>query len=226
MGEWWSYSLSDFLLFSPRAYHRLLELHNAAVWPAQLLTMAFGIAVAVLPFRDHRWSGRGTAVGLAALWLWVGWAFLVERYTTINWAAPWLGLAFVIQSVLLLAVGLIPGTRPFRARPGPVGYMGLAILLFALVAQPLIGPAVGRPLAQVELFGVAPDPTVAATLGLLILTAMGWPLLVIPLLWCAVTGATLWTMGEPDALVMPVVAALAIAGTTWRMRQRQRGGAR
>jgi hypothetical protein len=36
MPEWWTYTLSDFLLFSPRAYYRLIERHNAAVWPWQL----------------------------------------------------------------------------------------------------------------------------------------------------------------------------------------------
>ena len=29
----WSYRLSDFLLFSPRVYWRMFELHNAALWP-------------------------------------------------------------------------------------------------------------------------------------------------------------------------------------------------
>jgi hypothetical protein len=27
MSEWWSYSLSDFLLFSPRTYYRLFDLY-------------------------------------------------------------------------------------------------------------------------------------------------------------------------------------------------------
>ena len=40
---------------------------------------------------------------------------------------------------------------------------GLALFLFALVLQPLIGPLLGRPWAQVELFGLAPDPTVVGT---------------------------------------------------------------
>ena len=34
MSEWWSYSPSDFLLFSARTYYRLFEIHNAALWPA------------------------------------------------------------------------------------------------------------------------------------------------------------------------------------------------
>ena len=33
MSEWWTYHLSDFLLFAPRTYYRLFELYNAAIWP-------------------------------------------------------------------------------------------------------------------------------------------------------------------------------------------------
>jgi hypothetical protein len=31
MSEWWTYSLWDFLLFSPRTYYRLFELYNLAI---------------------------------------------------------------------------------------------------------------------------------------------------------------------------------------------------
>ena len=45
MSEWWTYSLSDFLLFSPRTYYRLFELYNAAIWPAQIGARASGVAI-------------------------------------------------------------------------------------------------------------------------------------------------------------------------------------
>ena len=34
--EWWSYASRDFLLFSPRVYWRMFELHNEALWPLPL----------------------------------------------------------------------------------------------------------------------------------------------------------------------------------------------
>ena len=54
MSEWWTYSLSDFLMFSPRTYYRLFELYNAAIWPAQLVAIALGVAIlrAVAPRRS------------------------------------------------------------------------------------------------------------------------------------------------------------------------------
>ena len=69
-----------------------------------------------------------------------------------------------------------------------------------------------------EPFGVAPDPTAVATLGILLLSTdrVAWELMVIPIAWCMVGGATLWAIASPDALLTPlvalIVALLAVRG--------------
>jgi hypothetical protein len=212
MSEWWTYTLSDFLLFAPRTYYRLFELYNIDLWPMQVGSVVLGVVILALARGDEPWRGRAVAAILAACWLWVGWAFHIQRYATINWAAPWFGAAFVVEASLVLGVGALHDGFRFRPAGDPVRGAGLCIFLFALVAQPLIGPLIGRDWRQAEIFGVAPDPTVVATIGVLLLTAKRgvWPLLVIPLLWCVVGGAFLWTMGAPDAVVMPLVALIAL----------------
>ena len=45
MSEWWTYTLSDFLLFSPRTYYRLFELYNAEIWPAQIVALTLGVVL-------------------------------------------------------------------------------------------------------------------------------------------------------------------------------------
>jgi hypothetical protein len=207
MSEWWSYTLSDFLLFSPRTYYRLFELYNAAVWPGHLLALALGVAVLLLPVAAVRWRGRAAAVVLAACWLWVAWGFLFTRYATINWAAEYMAAAFAGQALLLALAGASGGRLRFGVRP----WVGMAFVLFAVALQPFIGPSMGRAWAQAELFGLAPDPTVVATLGVLLAAERTrWELLVIPLAWCAVSGATLWTMEAPDAWVLPAAGGLAL----------------
>jgi hypothetical protein len=86
----------------------------------------------------------------------------------------------------------------------------------------LLGPAVGRGWTQAEVFGIAPDPTVLGTLGVL-LTANGsrrvrLAVLAAPLLWCLVSGATLWAMGSPEALILCPAAVLAAVLSTARGR--------
>jgi hypothetical protein len=217
MSEWWTYSLSDFLLFSQRTYYRLFELYNLAIWPAQILAIALGLAILALLRRGDAGQGRAVAAILAACWLWVAWAYLLVRYDTINWAASYFAAGFVIEALLFIWTGLVRNRLFLRPDRDLAGRAGLCIFLFALLVQPLIGPLAGREWVQVEIFGIAPDPTVIATLGVLLMADRSlWELYVIPLIWCAISGATLWTMQSPDALVMPVVAVLVLCLTVWK----------
>lgn len=220
MSVWLSYTLTDFLLFTPHTYYRLFALYNLAVWPLHLLAGALGFALLVLLFCGGAWRGRAIAAILAVCWLWVAWAYLVERYDTINWAARYFAIAFAVQAALLIVSGLVLNRfTPGRDR---VSRAGAAIVVFALLLQPLAAPLFGREWLQMEFFGIAPDPTVAATIGVLLAMRRAHvALLVIPLMWCALTGLTLWAMDVADALLMPAIAVLAVALTGWKALRRQ-----
>lgn len=234
--EWWTYRLSDFLLFSPRTWYRLHELYNAAIWPAQLVALALGVAAIVLLLRQRPACRAVTAI-FALCWAWVGWIFHLGHYATINWAANWFAAGFALQA-LLLVLGVLRGDLSFEQTPArrPIvatrrnmaataqRAAGLALVGFGAFVQPLIGPLLGRPWAQIEAFGVTPDPTVAATLGLLLLARgraarLLWPL---PLAWCGITGATLWSMGSPEAFLLPAVGLatllIRVCGAAGSMR--------
>ena len=58
MSEWWTYSLSDFLLFSPRTYYRLFELYNREIWPAQMAALVLGAGIVALLGRGEAAAGR------------------------------------------------------------------------------------------------------------------------------------------------------------------------
>lgn len=211
MPEWWTYRLGDFLMFTPRTYYRLFELYNRGVWPLHVATLAAGVAILYLLRKN---AGRAIALTLSALWLWIAWAFHLQRYATILWAAKWFAAAFALQALLLLWTGVVRNRLQPRR---PIPRVGLAIFLFALFLQPPIGPLLGRPWQQMEIFGIAPDPTIAATLGALLILGERprITLLIIPLLWTAIAGATLWTMEARDALLLPVIGVLTLV-LAWR----------
>lgn len=209
MSEWWTYSLTDFLLFSPRTYYRLFELYNEAVWPAHVA--AFVLAAAIV-YSALRRDGRAIGLILGGIWLWVAVAFHLDRYSSINWAASYMGMAFALQAALIVRTGYL--RDKLAPQPDPVA---LALIAFAVVVQPVIGPLLGRDWAQAEIFGLAPDPTAVATLGVLLLDRRPhWHLLAIPLLWCVFTGLTLWAMEAPDAWVSPAAAGLALVASLWK----------
>ncbi len=222
MSVWLTYSLSDFLLFSPQTYFRLLELYNRAVWPAQLVAVALGMAVLALLRRPDLGSGRAICAILAACWSWVAWAYLHRRYATINWAADHAAIGFALQAAMLLAVAAL-GRPRFRVGADLGGLAGLALLLTGLVLLPLLGPALGRPWTQVQLFGLAPDPTAVATLGVVLLAARRrhLVLLAVPLLWTGIGALTLWAMQAAETWAMIVAGAVALAVLPWRLAGRQ-----
>ena len=143
MSEWWTYSLSDFLLFSPRTYYRLFELYNLAIWPTQLAALALGAAILGMLRTRAAWQGRIIMTVLALVWLWVAWAYFLERYETINWAASYFAAGFAVEAALLVFVG---GFRQVSFRLSQdASRAGLAISAFAMFLYPLIAPALGRP---------------------------------------------------------------------------------
>ena len=203
MSEWSTYTLSDLLMFSARTYYRLIELYNVAVWPLHLLAFPSGVALVVFALRADERSGRIAAVVPGLCWLWVAWAFHAERYATINSAAPYFACGFAVQGALLIFAGRLRFHRD---------QFSLGLLLFALFGYPVLALMSGRPWVQAEMFGMAPDPTVAATLALLALAPRAaWVLWPLPLLWSAVSGATLWTMNARYAWVLPLLAMLALS---------------
>ena len=208
MSEWGSYTLADFLMFSARTYFRLIELYNQAVWPLHLLAAFAGVAVVALAHRGDAGGGRIAGVILGVCWLWVAWAFHVERYATINSAGPYFAVGFVLQGLMLVAVGNL---QLARSRPGP----GLLVLL--LSGYPLLALVSDRPWQQAEMFGIAPDATAAFTLAVVALSHRAhWALWPVPLLWSVVSGATLWTMDVTHFWVLPLIAVLALLLTRRR----------
>lgn len=224
MSEWWTYTLSDFLLFSPRTYYRLFELYNVAIWPAQIVAVVLGLAILAILRRTDALHNRLIAGIVAGCWLWVAIAFHAHRYATINWAAVYFTWGFALEAALLIWTGVVSGRLVFQPPADLAARAGLGIYLFALAIEPTIGPLLGRAWRQIEIFGVAPDPTAVATLGILLL-AKGrgrWALIVVPAIWSAISGTTLLAMRALDAWIAPLAAALVVAFAIWQARARRR----
>jgi hypothetical protein len=208
MSEWWTYSLSDLLMFSKATYFRLFELHNLALWPGQLLALAVGIALFACLWHGGAKAGRSAALLLALAWLQVAWTYFAQRYATINTGAPYFAIGFALQAVLLLWLASRRQAPRLTEAVGSLGKLALGIALAALL-YPLLAPLGGRPWTQGELFGLAPDPTVAFTFAALLLWRARLLLWIMPLLWCAISTATLVELRSGQAWTLPVLALLA-----------------
>jgi hypothetical protein len=225
MVDWHTYSLSDFLMFSPETYHRLFTLYNEAIWPGHLAALAVAVALVILLARGGAASARAALALLAGCWLFVAWAFHLERYATINWAASWFAGAFAFQALLLAVVAVARGSVAFCRSPAVTTVLGWSILLFAIAGYPLMAAPMGRLWSEAEFFALMPDPTVVATFALLLAAdRIPWHLFVVPTLWTLISGGTLWTMNAPEAAVLPSIAIVAVFGAVAKAAAARRRG--
>ncbi|MBT6093363.1 MAG: hypothetical protein HOH04_00670 [Rhodospirillaceae bacterium] len=185
MPEIFTYSLSDFILFSPETYARLFVRYHEAIAPLPWIGFAAGLAIIWLVLRGQ---GRWATLLLAAGWIWTGWAFQIEPYAQLNWAATYFGWAFIIQGIALV----------LAARDG-TDRSGLVLLALAVVIHPLIGLITGHAWPTTGLVGTAPDPTAVASLGLALMWRgwRYWGLAIIPAFWCLVSVATAFGLHRP-----------------------------
>jgi len=216
MGDWTTYSLADFVPFLREVYlGHFVELNELAR-PAHLLAAPVGVFVLALALR-----GRGRALGAlsAAVWVWVGWLYHLQVYQTYNWAGRYFAWAFFGQAGVLVLVALLGGlVRPGGRRSLDLaGWVGVGLVAVGAAAYPLLPLVVDRPWRSAEFFGIAPNPTVVATLGLALTGRhTRWEILVVPLLWCGVTGATSWVLGATTGIVTAGAGGVALAAATWR----------
>lgn len=194
MSEWWSYSLSDLLMFSARTYYRQFELMNREWWPLQVLALAAGGFLIHAMLRRPAAARQYVFFLLGMTWLWVAWTWHAGRYADINTGAPYFAAAFGVQGLLLAGMVLRrTAVSEIGAKTAP-SLLAVAVALAALIGYPMLAPLDGRSWLQAEVFGIAPDPTCAATFGVLLFWRGPWYAWVIPLLWSAASAATLMAL--------------------------------
>jgi catechol 2,3-dioxygenase-like lactoylglutathione lyase family enzyme len=132
---------------------------------------------------------------LAAFWLWTAATYHFGHFSTINFAAPVYGVAFLTEGALLCWSGLLRGGLTFAPAIPLRRWAGLALITFAVAGLPLADLLAARHWPEIALAGTAPDPTALATIGFLLMAVRpARYLAVILVLWALASGATAWEL--------------------------------
>jgi uncharacterized protein DUF6064 len=206
--------------FDSVAFFANLAQYNEAIWPAQAVAFALGLVALVLLFARTAWSSMLIAALLAASWLWMGAVYHLQHFATINFLAPILGLAFILQGLLFIWTGLIRRRVTFGFAPGVAAWTGLALAVFAIAGYPALAWGLGHGWPELPAFGVAPCPTGIFTFAMLLTTLGRSPvhLAIIPLLWALISGTAAYFLDMPLDIVMPVIGLGALALIVWKNR--------
>jgi len=184
------------LPFTVEQFFDVIRAYNAAVWPVQVLLIALALAAVTLVVKPQRWSGVGVSLILAALWVWLGLAYHLAFFARIN---P-LAYAFAAISVAAAGVifwhGVVLRDLQFRLVARPRVVVGLAFVVFALIAYPAWSTFSGHAYPALPTFGL-PCPTTIFTIGMLAFAVPPYPRspLIGPVLWCFVGAQAAFLFG-------------------------------
>jgi hypothetical protein len=211
------------LPFTAETLFSSFEQYNRALWPLPILAVALALAIILLTLRPVRGGDRAIGALVALAWLWIGVGYHFLHFAAIDFAAPFYGAVFALEGLLLAWTGVVRGNVAFRFGADLFGWTGLALAIAAALAWPLADFwGHGWPSLRVAL--LAPGPTAAFTLGLLLLTEGRTPLhlAVIPLLWTVVAGATAWILAISQDLALPAAGLGAFGLILWKNRRQTR----
>ena len=211
------------LPFTAEVLFSSFETYNRALWPLPILAVAVALAIILLTLRPVRGGDRAIGALVALAWLWTGVGYHFLHFAALDFAAPLYGAIFVLEGLLFGWTGLVRGDLRFRFRASLFGWAGLALTLAATLAGPL-ADSLGHGWQSARMVGLAPGPTAAFTLGLLLLTEGRTPLhlAVIPLLWTVVGGAMAWILAIPQDLALQVAGLGAFGLILWKNRRKTR----
>jgi hypothetical protein len=170
--------------FSTEDFFNVFKIYNETVFPLQIIFYLVAGYCIYLLFRSINIRNRIIAGILSFFWLWIGIIYHIIFFSSINKAAYFFGVLFIIQAVLFYISGVLSNKLSFGFQKNVFNYVGLLLLFYALIIYPLLGYFLGHKYPYSPTFGL-PCPTTIFTFGVLLFVNKKisvW-LLIIPLLW-------------------------------------------
>lgn len=179
------------LPFTAEQFYSVFVRYNDAVWPMQIALYAVGLAILALLFSQRPSYDRIISGLLTLLWTWMAVVYYMVFFTRMN------GSGWVIGGILLAGglwlgwVGGVKGRIRFLPRTDLQGAIGGLLVVYALVAYPLIGLAVGHHYPAMPTFGL-PCPVTIFTVGMLMFAQSPVPrsVFIVPAVWGLFGGAS------------------------------------
>ena len=199
------------LPFTTEQFFDVFRAYNAAVWPAQVLLLVLALVAFVLVFVSNRWSDVAIAAILAALWAWLGIAYHLAFFSSINPLAYVFAAVSVTGAAVFFWQGVVRRRLAFRWVVNARSLVGLGLVVFALVFYPVWSTLSGHGYPALPTFGL-PCPTTLFTLGLLGFATPPYPRgpLIVPVLWCLIGSQAAFLFGVQADLGLVVAGLFGI----------------
>lgn len=199
------------LPFTLEQFLDVFRQYNISVWPMQVLLILLALVATYFSIFKKPFSDKIIVVILTFLWLWMGVAYHLIYFSSINKAAITFGSFFIMQSLLFFYFGIIKNKLIFQFNLNKYGVTGIGLVVFALIVYPLLGYWLGHVYPSSPTFGL-PCPTTIFTFGVLFFSAKKIPLviIIIPFLWALIGFSAAFSLGIKEDTSLLVSGLLSI----------------
>jgi len=198
------------LPFAIQDFLDVFKRYNTTLFPVQVLLLLLALFILLLVLRHNRWANKAVFIILALLWVWMGAAYHISFFSTINPAAWGFGLAFIAEGLLLLTYGLkkVPVVRYAK---DVRGFVAILLVSYALIIYPALGYLAGHVYPYAPTFGL-PCPTTIFTFGIFLLTTSQLPITItlIPILWSLIGFSAALSLGMIEDIGLVIACLLFI----------------
>jgi hypothetical protein len=197
----------------------VIKQYNTSVFPMQIILLILAFASIFLVFKKIKNNNKIIAGILAFFWLWIGIAYHLIFFTSINKAAYLFGALFIVQGILFLFVGL-KDKLSFQYQKDSYGIIGSIFIVYAIIIYPLLNYVFGHWWPSNPTFGL-PCPTTIFTFGLLLWTDKKVPkyIIIIPLLWALIGMSAATNLGIWEDLMLVMAGIVGTILIWWRDRK-------
>ncbi len=172
------------LPFTVEEFLNVFKSYNQSVFPIQIVFYLIAFFSIYLLFKPTKNIDKIISSVLSFFWLWIGIVYHLIFFTSINKAAYFFGILFIIQGVLFFIYGVAKGKISFEYRKNIFNYTGIIFILYALIIYTILGQFLGHQYPSSPTFGL-PCPTTIFTFGILLFVnkKISVIVLIIPLIW-------------------------------------------
>lgn len=170
--------------FTIEEFLNVFKTYNQSVFPIQIVFYLIAFFCVYLLFKPTKNSGKIVNSALSFFWLWIGIVYHLIFFTSINKAAYFFGILFIIQGALFFYYGVAKAKISYKYHNNYFNYIGIIFISYALIVYPILGYFLGHQYPSSPTFGL-PCPTAIFTFGVLLFINNKIPIIIIiiPLLW-------------------------------------------
>lgn len=197
--------------FTTEQFFEIIEKYNLAVFPIQLLIILLGI-ISILLLHSSNKSVKNKLIGsfLGLLWIWIGIAYHLVFFTSINKAAYVFGGIFILQGLLFIIDTFIRQKLEFEFKRQIKDYIAYFFIIFGIIVYPILIYFLEESINSIITLGL-PCPSTILTFGFLMLSSKySKYLLIIPTLWTVIGTSAAFNFGVYPDYLMIISALLAI----------------